>query len=282
VRLSLIWTVSVLVGMVLLIASGLKLYGVNIHAVSSAGWFRQPWVQLLISAWEMLLGLCLISGWCRGWTWIGAIFSFALFAVVNFYQIQIGQASCQCFGDVIARPWFAFCVDVACLTLLIVIGYVGSVFSMDFDSWASIRRPSYVFSVLLISFFLLLTVMAWGIFRYGSIYLTLARIGNRAVTVDTPYLDFGFAANSEVLKQPVTLRNWTNGPIRVIGGSNDVSCSLVLGEPLIIPPDGTAIVFVQMIAPKSGSGIYNRRFELWTDYANQKVVNLDLVCQITN
>ena len=37
---------------VLLLAAGLKLYGLSVSAIPRAGWFAQPWVQLATAEWE--------------------------------------------------------------------------------------------------------------------------------------------------------------------------------------------------------------------------------------
>ena len=49
--------VRCVVGVVLLAAAGLKLYGLGVSAVPRVGWFAQPWVQLAAAEWELALGL---------------------------------------------------------------------------------------------------------------------------------------------------------------------------------------------------------------------------------
>jgi len=49
-------------GVLLPVAAGLKLYGLNVTALPRVGWFAGPQVQVAAAAWELVLGLWLLSG----------------------------------------------------------------------------------------------------------------------------------------------------------------------------------------------------------------------------
>src|SRR5687768_17088784 len=104
-----------LLGALLLIAAGLKLYGLNVSALPRVGWFAGPQVQLAAAAWELVLGLWLLSGSARAGAWLASVGTFSAFAAVSAYFGWIGVASCGCFGVIRASPWSAFGVDVAVL-----------------------------------------------------------------------------------------------------------------------------------------------------------------------
>lgn len=107
-------------GVLLLAAAGLKLYGLNVSPFAQYGWLTALWVQMLAVGWEVVLGLWLLSGACRAGAWVAAVGTFATFAAVSGYLGWIGQASCGCFGVIQASPWHAFAVDVTALALLAV------------------------------------------------------------------------------------------------------------------------------------------------------------------
>ena len=58
--------------MLLLIAAGLKLYGLSVSAMPRVGWFSQGWVQLLAVKWERVLGVWLVSGMAAWGLWLAA------------------------------------------------------------------------------------------------------------------------------------------------------------------------------------------------------------------
>ncbi|HEY1487877.1 MAG TPA: hypothetical protein VGF84_17355 [Micromonosporaceae bacterium] len=65
--------VRYVLGLLLLTAAGLKLYGLGISAVPRVGWFAQPWVQLAAAEWELILGLWLVSGAAPIGGWLAAV-----------------------------------------------------------------------------------------------------------------------------------------------------------------------------------------------------------------
>src|SRR2546423_6451670 len=85
-------------GLLLLTAAGLKLYGLGVSAVPRVGWFAQPWVQLTAAEWEIVLGLWLLSGAYPLGAWVAALGKFVAFAGVSGYLGAVGVASCGCFG----------------------------------------------------------------------------------------------------------------------------------------------------------------------------------------
>jgi hypothetical protein len=79
-------------GGLLLAAAGLKLYGLSVSAIPRVGWFSQPWVQLAVVEWELILGLWLLSGSYPRGAWLAALGTFAAFAAVSGYLGWIGVA----------------------------------------------------------------------------------------------------------------------------------------------------------------------------------------------
>jgi hypothetical protein len=113
-------TTRVFLGLLLLSAAGLKLYGLGISAVPRVGWFAQPWIQLAVAEWEIVVGLWLVSGRYPLGSWIAAAGTFVAFAVVSGYLGAAGVSSCGCLGVIHASPWLAFGLDLAALSILSV------------------------------------------------------------------------------------------------------------------------------------------------------------------
>src|SRR6266404_572483 len=66
-----------------------------------------PWLQVGILEYELLLGIWLLWGALPALSWLAAAATLATFVAVNIHQISIGQATCECFGKLSASPWIA-------------------------------------------------------------------------------------------------------------------------------------------------------------------------------
>src|SRR5437879_907065 len=99
-------------GLLLLTAAGLKLYGLGIEPVSRMGIFSAPAFQFLVIVFEISLGAWLLSGKLPSGAWLTVLTAFVGFAAVSLYQGVIGQASCGCFGKLSVNPWYTFVFDI--------------------------------------------------------------------------------------------------------------------------------------------------------------------------
>ena len=84
--------VRISLGVLLIAAAGLKLYGLGVSAIPRVGWFAQPWVQLAAAEWELVLGFWLVSGSAPRLSWMAAVLTFASFAAISGYLGWIGVA----------------------------------------------------------------------------------------------------------------------------------------------------------------------------------------------
>ncbi|HEY1378500.1 MAG TPA: DUF1573 domain-containing protein [Gemmataceae bacterium] len=256
----------VLLGLVLLTAAGLKLYGLNVTALPRVGWFATPQVQLVVAEWELVLGLWLLSGAAPAGAWLAAVGTFLAFAAVSGYFGWIGVASCGCLGVIRASPWTAFGVDVAALLLL------------------AATRPSFRTTSLRVSFrpaviplgaaVILVFLTGIGAVLYGSPAAALARLRGDTITVSTDYLDFGAVSAGKVVERSVDVQNWTDRPVRLIGGTSDCSCVTTSDLPLTVPPGEARAVTIRMKAPPTKPGAVTRVAELWTDHPDRRTVRI--------
>ena len=262
--------VAILCGLVLLSAAALKLYGLNVSPFAQYGWLLTPAVQSSAVAWEVLLGIWLLSGANRFLAWVATVATFAAFAGVSGYLGFIGQASCGCFGVIQASPWAAFAVDVSALVMLALArpGWTGWV-----DARVGLRS---VCSVAL-----LLAVLAGiGIGMFGSVDATLARLRVESLGVSPTFLDFGTGKPGDKLTTTVTVQNWTDQPVRIYGGTSDCTCIATLDLPMTIDSGGWATISVELYVPSATSGQMTRNVELFTNCSKQPTIWLKAGCRV--
>ena len=198
--------VGIGLGLFLLATAGLKLHGMHLSAVPALGWLWSPSVQAVATAWEIILGLWLLSGRARVEAWLACVVTFALLALVSGRLGLVGQAMCDCFGVIQASPWSAFALD---LTALAILAYARPELGLTYANfWKSATRGAMkvvCFSLgVSVAFAALAGLGAW---LYGSPAAALARLRAEAVTADPHYLDFGSGRVGDTLASPVKVYN---------------------------------------------------------------------------
>jgi hypothetical protein len=255
--------VRIVLGVLLLAAAGLKLYGLSVSAVPRVGWFAQPWVQLAAVEWELVLGLWLVSGAYPVGSWLAALGTFLGFAGVSGYLGWVGVASCGCFGTIHASPWHVFAVDLAALLALVLCPPERQ--GANPGSPPAISQGSAAGWVLGSAVVALLGLTGLGTWVYGSPAQALARLRGDVVTVESGYVDFGVGEPRQVLETRVRVRNWSDRPVRLVGGTSDCSCITTQELPKVIQPSESLELAVFLRVLPSGPGLYERNAEIWTD-----------------
>jgi hypothetical protein len=258
--------VRLVLGVVLLAAAVLKLSGLNVTAVPRVGWFSTPQVQAAVAAWELVLGLWLLAGAHRTWAWLATVGTFMTFAGVSGYLDSIGVARCGCFGAIRASPKDALGVDMVALALLAIgrPGFRGGAF----------RLPPGVAGVTAATVAVLLALTGIGSLVYGSPQAALARLRGDALTVSASYVDFGSGAAGQALEATVEVRNWTDHPVRLTGGTSDCTCVTTLDLPMTIPPGEVRPVTLRLALPGSQPGVFTRTATILTDSDEQAKIKL--------
>jgi hypothetical protein len=271
--------VHALLGFILLAAAGLKIYGFNVTAVPPSGPFSGPQVQMLSVEWELLLGLWLFAGWLRLAVWFAAVGTFLTFTGISGYLGWIGQATCGCLGTIEASPWHALSVDLAALTLLAT-SPPGPAFWRRNSALEQVRaRPRLAAPLLGTATILGASALA-AVTVYGTPARILARLRGETLTAAPAYLDFGEGDPGQVLKAKIALRNWTDEPVRVVGGTRDCTANVTENLPVAIPAGGAATVEIQFKVPPSASGALTRDLLFWTDCAQQQLLLIRAGCRI--
>ncbi|MBI2807076.1 MAG: DUF1573 domain-containing protein [Planctomycetes bacterium] len=195
---------------------------------------------------------------------------------MSFYQGWIGQASCGCLGaKVSVNPWIMFTIDVAAFFALLLA-------RPDLTPlWVHRVRILSVCSGVLGAYLLLLGSVA-GIahVRYGSIDAALASLRNERLSLQPALVDMGEGIAGEERDASVELTNWTEHPIRLIGGTADCSCTVLGDLPITIPPGESRSITVTMRLPKT-PGLFNRKAQLTIDDEGFKRIGFRLIGRIS-
>jgi hypothetical protein len=266
--------VRIVLGVLLLLAAGLKLYGMDVSPFAQYGRLMNPTVQVAAIEWETVLGLWLLTGRKPLGAWLAALLTFLIFAGVSLYLGLIGQASCGCFGSVKASPWYAFAIDMAALVLL-GIGRPNFRDLREFlrAQWraAILRGGTLAVGVAVIAGgFLGLASLA-----FGSIDAALARLRGERISVYPRLVDVGSGQPAQTMKTSVEVSNWTDRTVTILGGTADCSCITTEDLPLTVAPGETRHVPVLVRLPSS-PGFFNRKALLWTDCAQARKLFVSL------
>jgi hypothetical protein len=247
-----------------LTAACLKLYGLALSPFAQYEGFLSPAIQSVTIAWEVLLGVWLLTGVCRFLSWLAAVTTFIVFAGASGYLGLIGQARCGCFGTVDVNPSSAFAVDLLAIGLLVI----------GRPAWQGRAANAIGLQWLAGLAILLAIVAALGIGVFGSIEASIANLRGDTLSVTPAILDFGAGTPGEKLTAIAEIRNWTTGPVRLIGGTSDCVCISTLDLPMRIEPGESARVTVLLRVPKSERGRLRRFVTLLTDNPAQPTVKI--------
>ncbi|MGC8624274.1 MAG: MauE/DoxX family redox-associated membrane protein [Phycisphaerae bacterium] len=111
--------VSVTTGGVLLTAAAGAALQLTHSPLPPLGLEGLPGFVPALIAWEIFLGLWLISGALPAVARRVAIGCFSVFACYAIYEAAIGRVDCGCFGQVHVNPWFTLILDLAIVLALV-------------------------------------------------------------------------------------------------------------------------------------------------------------------
>ena len=148
-------------GVVLLVASVLKVHQLLTEPIISKG-FWESWLFFVIQIpLEMGLGIWLVCGLFRKLAWLVALLSFGFFIGITLQKVIIGAESCGCFGTVHVNPWITlFTMDTPIFLALVIFRPRGE--RLLPPPWPSAR---HFFGVAIPTFILLGTIVPVLIFN---------------------------------------------------------------------------------------------------------------------
>jgi hypothetical protein len=258
----------VAVGLFLVTAAGLKAHGLAADPYSSDSIFFTPRLQIATIEVEVLLGLWLLSGWSARAAAVAASGFFGILGAASLYLALAGQRSCGCFGRLTVSPWLTFIFDIAAIGALAPCWYHRT-HPLDRSPFAWLSgvlktgAGAAAFLVLIGGSFLLLA--------FDNPADAVARLRGESLTVDQGVSQLGDGVAGEKRTFTMRLRNHTDRPIRVVGGTTTCACIATKDLPIIVPPHDAQPMEVQMTF-RGGTGRFQHRFVLYTDDEQQQVV----------
>ena len=69
-----------------------------------------------------------------------------------------------------------------------------------------------------------LCVFGWGIYRFGSIRMTLAYVSGSVIAPVTPEIDLGEVRFGEAMTAEFRVRNLSSHPVTILGANSDCGC----------------------------------------------------------
>lgn len=264
-----------LLAIFLLTTAFLKVYGFAASSLPEVGWFSTPNVQAAAVLLEVLIGLWLLSGVTQNLSWLVSLTAFIGFSVVSGYLGLQGVASCGCLGAIKASPWILFVVD-----LIIVLGLIFARPKMsDIVGDLFLVNKSELLAIGCIGMVLSSVLFLYGYTRYGSFDCFIAQIRNQPIGAPQ-FVDFGDISPEQGYEAKIPISNFSDRPIRLIGGSADCNCITTSDMPITIEPNTKTEIKIFLGVRATSVGHLTKKVELWTDCDLQRKIFLTIGCNV--
>jgi hypothetical protein len=266
--------VSVVLGLLLFAAAGLKAYGLAPESMGEHTVLSSPRLHIATVEVEILMGIWLVSGLAPRVAWLATLALFSAFGAVSFYLALAGQRSCGCFGELQVNPWLALTLDVLAVTTLII--------------WRPARPPARpaegssrptIGAVAGTAF--LLGIMTIGILLAVPEGWRQAFQGD-ALAVEPGVSDIGSGAPGEAREVQVRLINTTDRPIRVVGGTVTCNCMTLSSLPITLLPHEAAVLPITVKFEGTSGSFKHQYFLLYVDGDQQREVLASFTGTVTD
>jgi hypothetical protein len=265
----------------LVVTAALKLHGMGADPIAGRGIFAAPELQLAAVQIECLLAFWLWVGKPPVGPWLAALATFGAFAAVSFYLGWIGQTSCGCAGALLSvSPWYAFGADLFIVVALLVSRPdLKSVWENPRTELISASLPA----VSGISATALLSAVLVGAayLSFGSLPAAVAYFRGERVSISPRLADLGSVSLGEDREMILEVWNWTNEPVRLIGGTANCSCTGLQDLPLEIGARQSRFVTVSVLMTGK-SGIFTRKAGFLIDDGGMKRIEFRLSGRIVD
>src|SRR5262249_6177654 len=255
-----------------------KLWGLGLDPVGPVGFLSLPEVQLAIIEFEVFLGVWLWTGQYPIGAWLAGIATFAAFAGVSMYLGLIGQSSCGCAGGFVKiSPWVAFAID---LTVVSLLGLGWKNLSTLQENLRAKLASGALSLLCALGTMAVASGVVFGLAHvgFGSVPAAIAYFrGERVSAQRLVEVEDGCVGESH--RVCIAIANWTDKPIRLIGGSSDCSCTILEDLPVVIPALETRAVPVE-IALSGRPGLYTRKVGFYVEDEGLQVVSVLLTGRI--
>ncbi len=247
--------VRCVLGLVLLGAGVAKGYEATteFHVVSLV----ESAARLGLVAFELALGLWLLSGKRLKAAWVVSRVCFAAFLFVSLAQLSAGARSCGCFGKVPISPSYVAAFDFVALIGLVACSPTTRTNGPGLRFFA----PYLVGAGAMLS-----AVAVWGYIQFGSLPIALAYLQGSRMIVDPATLPVGAGRAGEQQQVEVRVANLTDSPIRLLGASSSCGCTLIEGQlPCVIPCQEVKSLALRVTFVAGLERDFTHRIQLYSD-----------------
>jgi hypothetical protein len=251
------WTARLLIGCIVLVAAGSKVFALVSGTVSDAPYASSPRLDMAIIEIEVLLGLLLVSGRWEHLAWWFAFVFFVGAACVSGYLALQGVASCPCFGSLHVSPWISLTLDIVIIAMILLWRPA----LVAAESAAVPARLTFVRGAQVALLFGGLGLLLWSAAPGNSSSTWIFR---DALSVEPRLSSIGEGPRGEMRTFALSIRNNTDRPVRVVGGTYNCFCVAIESLPVVIPAGEAREISVSaQITGRDGSFV--RKLELYTD-----------------
>jgi hypothetical protein len=253
--------IAIPVGLILLISATLKLW----YLLAGGSELSSAWLEPLVVLFEFTLGFGLLFARRPAGLWLPTAGTFGVFVGFNLNAIWIGQATCGCFGPVMASPWNALVLDLVVLALLTVW------IVLDRDArklWRALPDTAGFLGGFCLAAATELALVSIG---FGSTAAARAALRGDEVFLESPVMNVGSVPVNSASVQMLVVHNSGLRDVRVVGGTSNCACTLIPDLPATIPPGESGRLRIWMNVP-AGPGAFQINAVLWTDSPTNETI----------
>ncbi len=126
----------------------------------------------------------------------------------------------------------------------------------------------------------LAVLAAWACLQFGSLRTAAVYLAGDRLLADARSKTFGMAVRGQDPTVKFELYNRTSKPIAIIGASSSCTCVVAEDLPMTITTSGKGALKVK-IRTASKSGRIMESLKVYTDYADQPVIELKVIGRVS-
>jgi hypothetical protein len=260
------WTFfRVITGTFLVALACLKLTFLAPSDIEAAHQFLGKNVQQAATAFELILGVWLLTGIAAEGAWIGTISLFSVFVAANSFLLLVGQASCGCLGTIKISPLYSLLMDLLVISACLYCTPRPGRFPRLEIFCDSVRNS-------LSTAFLFLVLTSLLLYTTGQLKAGWAWLNGQPLIIDSGSIDLGFVAAGSVVETSVSIRNRSHSYVTITGGEDDCSANAIDSLPVKIEPGEIKSIFVRIRVPRREGKMEKSAF-LLTDADAQPILH---------
>ncbi len=238
---------AAVLGIALVAAAVFKIKSTGTMPASPLTELLPGWANGLIPVVEFLLGIWLLSGYCRYGAWMVGELFLILFALHGLFLTMSKQSSCGCLGDVTVPPVIIVLFDVTLFVTLLRCR----------PNWAGWPANSPALRTAGVAAGVIAALMAFAAIRYGSIHVAVAAARGEALATQPASLNLGRVEAGTRTERTMRVVNLSSEPVQVLMAASSCQCAEVADLPVTIEP-GRSVDLAVIVAVTRQPGEFKR------------------------